>query len=50
VFVLAEIDELTVPEIAQALEIPPNTAYSRLRLARQDFEMAVAELTAKDRE
>ena len=36
VFVLHEIDEIPVPEIAAALAIPLNTAYSRLRLARVD--------------
>ena len=31
-----------IPEVATALAIPLNTAYSRLRLARQDFLAAVA--------
>ncbi|HET9956514.1 MAG TPA: sigma-70 family RNA polymerase sigma factor [Polyangiaceae bacterium] len=47
VFVLAEIEELSVPEIAEALEIPLNTAYSRLRAARQAFEAALARHTAR---
>jgi len=42
VFMMAELDELTVPEIADILEIPLNTAYSRLRSARQAFEEAFA--------
>jgi simple sugar transport system substrate-binding protein len=42
VFVLAELEEMTVPEIAEALAIPLNTAYSRLRNARQDFNVAFA--------
>jgi RNA polymerase sigma-70 factor, ECF subfamily len=41
VFALVEIDELTVPEVAELLEIPLNTAYSRLRAARQAFDAAV---------
>jgi RNA polymerase sigma-70 factor (ECF subfamily) len=41
VFMMAEIDELSVPEIAEILEIPLNTAYSRLRAARQAFEEAL---------
>lgn len=49
VFVLAEIEELTVPEIAQALEIPLNTAYSRLRTARQEFEQALARYEASEK-
>jgi RNA polymerase sigma-70 factor (ECF subfamily) len=40
VFVLAEIQELTAPEIAEILGINVNTAYSRIRAARQDFKAA----------
>lgn len=46
VFILAELEEMTVPEIASALDIPLNTAYSRLRHARQEFEAALARRTA----
>jgi RNA polymerase sigma-70 factor (ECF subfamily) len=46
VFVLAELDGQPVVEIARALEIPANTAYSRLRLGRADFAAAVRRLTA----
>ena len=42
VFILAELEQLTAPEIAQALEIPLNTVYSRLRRARLEFEEALA--------
>lgn len=48
VFVLAELEEMPVPEIAQALEIPLNTAYSRLRAARQAFEQALARHTLRE--
>ncbi len=41
VFVLAEIEELTAPEIAEVLEVKLNTVYSRLRLARERFEAAL---------
>ena len=41
IFVLVELEEMSVPEVAAALEIPLNTAYSRLRLAREDFETAL---------
>jgi DNA-directed RNA polymerase specialized sigma24 family protein len=34
VFVLVEIAELPVPEIAELLAVKLNTVYSRLRLAR----------------
>jgi RNA polymerase sigma-70 factor (ECF subfamily) len=49
VFMLAELEEMPVPEIAQALEIPLNTAYSRLRAARQAFEQALARTAARER-
>jgi RNA polymerase sigma-70 factor (ECF subfamily) len=41
VFVLFEIEERPMPEIAETLGIPVNTAYSRLRLARDAFAAAV---------
>jgi len=47
VFMMAELDELTVPEIADILEIPLNTAYSRLRAARQAFEEALGRHVAR---
>jgi RNA polymerase sigma-70 factor, ECF subfamily len=37
VFVLYEIDETPMKVIAESLGIPANTAYSRLRLARETF-------------
>jgi RNA polymerase sigma-70 factor (ECF subfamily) len=37
VFVLAELEEMTAPEIAEALSVNLNTVYSRLRVARQHF-------------
>jgi RNA polymerase sigma-70 factor (ECF subfamily) len=50
VFVMVEILEMTVPEVVQALDVPLNTAYSRLRLARQDFEDALAKHEARNQE
>ena len=41
VFALVELEQLSVPEVARMLDINLNTAYSRLRLARQTFETAV---------
>ncbi len=41
VFELVEVEELSVPEVAHMLDIPLNTAYSRLRAARQAFEAAL---------
>ena len=44
VFVLHELDEVPIPEVAVALGIALNTAYSRLRLARAAFDKAVRRL------
>jgi RNA polymerase sigma-70 factor (ECF subfamily) len=38
VLVLHEIEQMTAPEIANTLEIPLNTVYSRLRVARVELE------------
>jgi RNA polymerase sigma-70 factor (ECF subfamily) len=42
VFVLSELEQMSVPEIAQVLGVNPNTVYSRLRSARKAFEAALA--------
>ena len=39
---LAEMEQMTAPEIAEALSLNLNTTYSRLRTARAEFEKAVA--------
>jgi len=44
VFVLYELDETPMKTIAETLEIPVNTAYSRLRLAREAFAKAATRL------
>jgi RNA polymerase sigma-70 factor (ECF subfamily) len=44
VFVLAELEQLTAPEIADLTQVPVNTVYSRLRLARAHFNQQVEEL------
>ena len=41
------VDLVNVADIAAALQIPVNTAYSRLRLAREDFEKAANRLFAR---
>lgn len=42
VFVLGELEQLTAPEIAKALEVNLNTVYSRQRAARARFDAALA--------
>lgn len=37
IFVMHELEGWGMPEVAATLEVPLNTAYSRLRLARQKF-------------
>jgi RNA polymerase sigma-70 factor (ECF subfamily) len=37
VLVLADLEGVPVPEVATCLDIPLNTAYSRLRLAREEL-------------
>lgn len=44
VLVMHDIDGKPVPQVAEALSIPLNTAYSRLRLARRELESKVRAL------
>lgn len=44
VFLMARIEELPIPDVAAVLEIPVNTAYTRLRTANQEFAAAVKRL------
>jgi RNA polymerase sigma-70 factor (ECF subfamily) len=44
VFALAELEQMSAPEISEALGVPVNTVYSRLRVARSEFEAAAARL------
>lgn len=39
--VMHDLEELSAPEIAVALDIPLNTVYSRLRVAREKFREAL---------
>lgn len=48
VFVMYEIEGLTVPEIAEALTIPQGTVASRLRRARDDFEAYAQRIRARE--
>jgi RNA polymerase sigma-70 factor (ECF subfamily) len=50
VFVLFELEELTMVTIAEMLAIPPGTVASRLRRARELFEAAAARLARQRRQ
>jgi RNA polymerase sigma-70 factor (ECF subfamily) len=50
VLILHDIDELGMRDIASALSIPVFTGYSRLRKARQEFEVAVRRLQVERRQ
>ena len=48
VLVLHEIEQMTAPEIARTLELPLNTVYSRLRVARLELDAELARLFRAD--
>jgi len=48
VFVMAELEQMTIPEIASLTGDKINTIYSRLRLAREEFERSTARRRARD--
>jgi RNA polymerase sigma-70 factor, ECF subfamily len=48
VFILAELEQMSVPDIAAAVNANANTIASRLRAARVDFERAVMRARASD--
>jgi len=48
VFVLYEIEELPMPEVAAAIGCPLQTAYSRLHAARREVEAMLTRLRAKE--
>jgi RNA polymerase sigma-70 factor (ECF subfamily) len=48
VFVLTELEQLSAPEIADALGVKLNTVYSRLRLGRAAFAEAAARHRARE--
>jgi RNA polymerase sigma-70 factor, ECF subfamily len=47
VFVLAELEGMTAPEVAETIGVNLNTVYSRLRTARGLFAKAVARAEAR---
>jgi len=48
VFVLFELEELSIPQIALMLELPIGTASSRLRRGRDIFREAASRIRARD--
>jgi RNA polymerase sigma-70 factor (ECF subfamily) len=49
VFTLFELESMGGEAIAEALEIPVGTVYSRLRIAREQFRRSLGRLQARDR-
>ena len=47
IFLLVDVEELTVPQAAQVLSINVNTAYFRLRVARQCFKQTLGRLQSR---
>jgi RNA polymerase sigma-70 factor (ECF subfamily) len=47
-FILVDLEELSVPEAADALDVNLNTLYSRVRAARQDLSKALSRLRARN--
>lgn len=48
VFVLVELEQLPAAEVAEVVGVNVNTVYSRLRLARAEFDEAVRHHRARD--
>lgn len=48
VLVLAQLEEMPVPEIAECLGANVNTVYARLRAARREFDQAYARHCARE--
>jgi len=48
VLILHYVEEVPVGEIARALGIPLNTAYSRLRLAREELARAIKTIASRE--
>ncbi len=48
IFLLSELEQLSAQEIAVILGLNPNTVYSRLRVARREFERAAERARSRD--
>jgi len=49
IFVLVELEQMSVADVADALSLNVNTTHARLRAARQQFEAAVARFRAREK-
>jgi RNA polymerase sigma-70 factor (ECF subfamily) len=49
IFVLVELEQMSVADAAEALSLNVNTAHARLRVARTQFEDAVAGFRAREK-
>jgi RNA polymerase sigma-70 factor, ECF subfamily len=49
VFVMMDLEQMSAPEVSEALGVNLNTVYSRHRAARRDFEAALARYRARSR-
>ena len=49
VFVLVELEQMSVADVAEALSLNVNTAHARLRAARQECESAATRFRAKEK-
>jgi RNA polymerase sigma-70 factor (ECF subfamily) len=48
VFIMAELEGMTAPEISAVLSVKASTVYSRLRLARAELERMVTRHKARE--
>jgi RNA polymerase sigma-70 factor (ECF subfamily) len=46
-FILVDLEEMSVPEAAEAISANTNTVYSRVRAARQELEQALGRARAR---
>lgn len=49
VFIVVEMEQMTLPEAAEMLAVPVGTVASRLRSARQNFDGAIRRIHARER-
>ena len=47
-FILYELEEMSMPEIAEVLDVPVGTVASRLRRARDQFQKATRRLQSRE--